>query len=196
MKLPKIFIFSGPGGAGKTVLINKLFDKKYIQSVFMKGITVTTRTKRPREKEGKDYFFVSKEEFLRLKKKKFFLESQKILDDYYGIPKLFYALAKAGKKHLILCIDVKGGMYLKKHLKAGRITTIFIAAPTEKELYRRMKKRAEGKEVIERRTMLAKKELQFSQYYDYVIVNKDIKKSLKKIEDIVKVNCDNPAVKK
>lgn len=180
----KIFILSGPGGGGKTTLINRLFRKGVIKDNFIKGISFTTREKRPAEEEGRDYFFVNKEEFLRLKKRKFFLECEKILDDYYGTPKFFYNMAKKGKKNLILCIDVKGGMYLKKNFKSGKIATIFIAAP-EKELYCRLEKRAEEKEVIKNKMELAKKELLAAKHYDHLIVNQDIKLSLKTLQAVL-----------
>ena len=185
MKQARIFIISGPGGAGKTTLLNKLFRKEQIQKSFMKGISITTRPKRPQEKDGKDYFFVSKEEFSKLEKKKFFLESQKILDDHYGTPKILYLLAKRLKKGLILCLDVKGAMYLKKSKRLGKIVTIFIGAPTEKDLYRRMKKRVEARDVAKRRVKLAKKEVQFSKRYDFLVVNKDIRSTLRKLEKII-----------
>ena len=185
MKNPKVFVISGPGGAGKTTIVKQLFLRERIKKDFIKGIAVTTRQKRPQEKEGKDYFFVEEEEFLRLKKKNFFLESQKVIENYYGTPKILYALAKREGKGLILCIDVKGGMHLKKGSKAKKVTTIFLAAPSEKELYRRMKKRSEGKRVIQKRVKLAKKELQFSKYYDYLVTNRNIKDTLKELEGII-----------
>lgn len=185
MKTPKIFIISGPGGAGKTTIVEKLFINEKVKESFIKGITVTTREKRPKEKEGRDYFFVDEEEFLRLKKNEFFLESQKVLDNYYGTPKILYVLAKKRKKNLLLCIDVKGGMWLKKSPKIKKIVTIFLAAPTNKELYRRMEKRSEEKKIIEKRVKLAKKELQFSKYYDYLVTNTDIESTVKELEGIV-----------
>ncbi len=185
MKTPQIFIISGPGGAGKTTIVEKLFTKEQVKKAFIKGITVTTRGKRPQEKDGKDYFFVGEEEFLRLKKRGFFLESQRVLDNYYGTPKILYVLAKKGNKSLILCIDVKGGMWLKKSSKAKKIITIFLAAPTKKELYRRMEKRAEEKKTIQKRVKLAKKELQFSKYYDYLVTNRNIKTTLNELEEII-----------
>lgn len=181
----KIFVISGPGGAGKTTLINKLFCEKDICDTCLKGITATTRPQRPDEREGKDYFFISEEEFGRLKKKKFFLESQQVLNYHYGTPKLFYALAKCKGKGLAIVIDVKGGMYLKRNFKSAKIITVFVAAPNEKELYARMKKRAESKGTIEERVKLAKKELQFSRYYDYVIINKNIRGTVKKLKEII-----------
>lgn len=181
----KIFILSGPSGAGKTTLLNKLFHKKFFQKYFVRGISVTTRQRRSQEEDGKDYFFVTKKEFLKLKSKGFFLESEKVLENYYGTPKYFYQRALRLKKSLILCIDVKGGMYLKKNLKAAKIITLFISAPTEKDLYHRLGKRVERQETIEKRIKLAKKELQFSKYYDRVIINKDINASLKALEKVL-----------
>ena len=181
----KIFILSGPAGAGKTTLLNKLFQKKVIKKNFIRAISFTTRAIRPQEKAGRDYFFISREKFLELKKKKFFLESQKVLSDYYGTPKYFYRRAKREKKNLILCIDVKGGMYLKKNFKIDTIVTIFISAQDRHELYRRLEMRVEKKDLIKKRLTLAKKELQFSKFYDYVIVNQDLKASLKTLETIL-----------
>jgi len=184
-KKTAIFVISGPGGVGKTTLLERLFKKKNIQNIFLRGVTITTRKIRPQEKDGRDYFFVSKKDFLRLKKERFFLESQKILGNYYGTPKIFHALAKAEGKNLILCIDVKGGLYLKKNYKAGRIITIFIAAPNQRELYLRMKKRDENKKVMRQRVRLAEKELCCAKQYDYLVTNKNIASTLKRLEEIL-----------
>jgi len=185
MKDPKVFVISGPGGAGKTTIVKQLFLRERIKKDFIKGITITTRKKRLQEKEGRDYFFIEEEEFLRLKKRKFFLESQKVLENYYGTPKILYALAKREGKSLVLCIDVKGGMCLKQDPKVKKVTTIFLVAPSEKELYRRMKKRDEKKGVIKKRVELAKKEVELSKYYDYLVTNRNIKDTLKELEGII-----------
>ena len=188
MKRPKIFILSGPSGAGKTTLLNKLFRKPQIHAKFIRAISITTRKKRFNEKEGRDYFFTSKKNFLQLKRKKFFLESQRILDNYYGTPKFFYEQALKNSKHLILCIDVKGGMYLKKKCKLGKIIALFIAAPSELDLLERLKKRVEKKKTIEERIKLAKKEMELSKDYDAVIINKDLRTCLHSLEKILLVN--------
>jgi len=185
MKNPKVFVISGPGGAGKTTIVEQLFVGEKIKKDFVKGVTLTTRKKRDQEKEGKDYFFIEEEEFLRLKKNKFFLESQKVLENYYGTPKILYSLAKRTGKNLILCIDVKGGICLKKDLTAKKIITIFLVAPSEKELYRRMKKRDEKKGVIKQRVELAKKEVELSKNYDHLVINRNIKDTLKELEEII-----------
>jgi len=185
MRNPRIFVISGPGGAGKTTIVEQLFSKEQIKKAFIKGVTITTRKKRPQEKEGKDYFFIEEEEFLRLKERKFFLESEKVLDNYYGTPKILYALAKREGKSLILCIDVKGGMHLKNNAKIKKVTTIFLIAPSEKELYRRMKKREDKKGAIKERVKLAKKELKFSKQYDYLVINRSVKNTVKELEEII-----------
>ncbi|MFA7676674.1 MAG: guanylate kinase [Candidatus Omnitrophota bacterium] len=184
-KQAKIFVISGPGGAGKTTLVNKVFQGEKFRESFIKGITVTTRPKRPQEKDGKDYFFVGKDEFQRLRAKGFFLESQKVLDNYYGTPKLFYDLAQVKKKDLVLCIDVKGGMYLKRNNKPDKIITLFIGAPTQQELYLRMGKRREVKENIKRRIELAKKEVKYAKLYDHTVTNKSIEKAAEQVKEIM-----------
>lgn len=188
LKEVKIFVISGPGGVGKTTLVKHLFKNKGVRDAFIRGISVTTRRKRPYEKEAEDYFFVTSEEFSRLKKQDFFLESQKVLNQEYGTPNLFYLLARKKNKGLILCIDVKGGMYLKKKVKAGRIVTVFVDAPTKEELYRRMKDRAETKPIMKEKVKLAKEELKVSSNYDFLIINKDLKMAVKELQKIVSVN--------
>ncbi|RKY31209.1 MAG: guanylate kinase [Candidatus Omnitrophota bacterium] len=186
MRKPKVFIISGPSGAGKTTLINRLFQKKFVKDNFLRGISFTTRKKRRGEKEGRDYFFVDEKSFKDLKKKGFFLETQKVLDDFYGTPRFFLEEAKRRGKNLILCIDVKGGKYLKSKLKKDKIITIFITVPHREELLCRLKKRKENSQNIKKRISLAKKELQFLKFYDYLIVNQNIRESVKKLEEILR----------
>jgi guanylate kinase len=185
MKKQKIFIFSGPGGAGKTTVVNELFKDEEIAARCMKAVAVTSRQKREQEVEGKDYFFVTKEEFAYLKARHFFLESEKVVDNYYGTPKLFQPIAARFKRDLVLCIDVKGGMNLKKKIKNSKIITIFVTAASEATLLKRMKKRCDEPRIIAARGELAKKELQFSKYYDYVIVNKALKTAVKAAKEII-----------
>ncbi|MDD4955709.1 MAG: guanylate kinase [Candidatus Omnitrophica bacterium] len=188
MKIPTIVILSGPSGAGKTTLLNKVFRKKSIKENFIRSISYTTRTIRPKEKNGRDYFFISKRKFLSLKRQGFFLESQRVLDNYYGTAEYFYEQAEKENKNLILCIDVKGGLYLKKKKKEGKIVTLFIAAPSELDLFKRLKKRTETMRTIQKRIALAKKEMKVSRLYDSIIINKDLSKSLKELEKVLLEN--------
>ena len=180
----KIIVISGPSGAGKTTLLNRLFLKKRVRSNFVRSISYTTRPRRAGEHRKKDYFFIHTEEFRRLIKKEFFLEYQKVLNSYYGTPKYFIQEAKRTHKGLILCIDVKGGMYLKNNLKRYKIVTIFISAPTTQELSQRLRKRGDAS-VAQERMALAKKELLFVKDYDYLIINQEIKESLRLLEAIL-----------
>lgn len=185
MIMPRIFIISGPSGAGKTTLLKRLFAKKYIKDNYLLAISCTTRIKRKGEGAG-DYFFMDKGEFLSLKKKNYFMETQKVLDNYYGTPKSFLIQACEENKDLILCIDVKGGKYLKNKHKKGKIITIFVKAPDAGELFVRLKKRKEAEKNINARIDLAKKELLSAGLYDYIIVNRKIEESVRNIEAILR----------
>ena len=165
-------------------MLNKMFLKRNIRSSFIKGISYTTRPKRPNEKNGRDYYFVDKKTFRKLIKDDFFLEHQKVLEDYYGTPKYFLERARSKGKDLILCIDVKGGMYLKKNVKRDKIVTIFISAPTAQELSQRLRKRGDFA-ILKKRIALAKKELQFVKVYDYLIINQNIKKAMSLLEAVL-----------
>ena len=186
MQPPAVFIFSGPGGVGKTTLVEALFKKPWAKKNLVRAISATTRARRPGEKNGKDYLFFTRAEFRRRKNAEYFLETERVLDNFYGTPRKFYTLAAAGKKSLVLCIDVKGAMHLKKTLKSGKITTVFIAAPKPKDLLARLKKRNEKRSIITKRIALAKQELQFIKKYDYVIVNRNVPKAVKEIEAVIK----------
>jgi len=185
MVKPKVFVFSGPGGAGKTTLVERLFNKKKVRANFIKSISATTRGKRPGEADGKDYLFLAKTDFLKKKKAGYFLETEKVLENHYGTPRFFWERAQKEGKGLVLCIDVKGGMYLKKTLKQSKIVTVFITAPREKDLFKRLNKRAENKKVIAERIALAQTELEYAGKYDYVVVNRAIKAAAAEIESIL-----------
>lgn len=186
MEKTTIFVFSGPGGVGKTTLVEKLFKKKWAKEKLVRAVSATTRSLRPGEKDGKDYLFISRPEFLRRKREKYFLESEQVLEHFYGTPRFFYDEAVKTKKSLILCIDVKGGMYLKKHPGGSKITTIFISAPRKEDLLARLEKRNEDKAVIKQRIALAKQELKFAKTYDYRVVNHKLDAALAEIELIIR----------
>jgi len=180
----KIVVISGPSGAGKTTLLKRIFLRRNIRNSFIKSISYTTRPRRRGEKNGRDYYFVDKKTFRALIKNNFFLEHQKVLGDYYGTPKYFLEEGRLGGKDLILCIDVKGGMYLKKNVKRDKIVTIFISAPTAEELLRRLRKRGDSV-IADKRVALAKKELQFVKVYDYLIINQNFKEALSLLEIVL-----------
>jgi guanylate kinase len=184
MKQGIVFIISGPGGVGKTTLVKKILLRKKIRNNFIRAITATTREKRPGEKEGRDYFFIPREKFVALREKRYFLENEEVAGNFYGTPRFLYERAKKEKKGLLLCIDVKGGIYLKKTLKDSRIVTIFITAPKQ-VLLERMKKRSDSPEKIRQRMALAKKEMEYLDKYDYVVENCELGFAVNRLCDVL-----------
>lgn len=186
MKKPLLFILSGPSGAGKTTLLDRLFRKKFFREHFLLAVSCTTRKKRPGEKEGRDYFFIDKKTFLRRKREGFFLETQKVVEEYYGTPAFFLQQARKEGKGLVLCIDVKGGRYVQRRVKDAHIISIFVSAPDRNELQARLKKRKEAPSVIRKRIDLAKKELHYLKYYGYLIINKNLSESVQDLEAVLR----------
>ena len=185
MKKGKIFIISGPSGSGKTTLYRKLLAKQKSKMKLAKSISLTTREKRPREKHGRDYFFVSLKMFRYKKRNGHFLETEKLSDNYYGTPKKnVLTLMKSGK-NVLLCIDVKGAGTIQR--KFPRAVTIFIKTASFSDLADRLKGRgSEGKASMKLRLRRARKELQEGEKYTYVIVNDDLRKAYIALETIMK----------
>jgi guanylate kinase len=188
----KVFVISGPSGSGKTTLLEKALKKRRIKARFFRVITYTTRQPRPGEVPGKDYVFIEKSEFLRLQRKKFFAESKNILGNYYGTP-FFMLIDEAQKKgkYPILCIDVQGAMDIKKHFGKNAVL-IFIMPPSVEELEKRLNKRgAENSVQIKKRLLLAQKEVKYANKYNYIIENKNIRKALESLSDVLLKEADD-----
>ena len=125
-----MFILSAPSGAGKTTLVKKISrNRNYIVSV-----SHTTRPPRPSEKNGKDYFFISKNNFKKLIKKKEFLEHAKVFDNYYGSSKKIIIKKLMQGKNIIFDIDWQGTRQIRNKKLKFDLTTIFILPPSKKEL--------------------------------------------------------------
>ena len=102
MKIGRIIIISGPSGSGKTTLYKKLLASRKLKDKVVKSISVTTRSRRSGEVDGRDYIFLKSEEFLQKREKGYFLESQKVFDSYYGTPaENVKKLLQAGKYVLL-----------------------------------------------------------------------------------------------
>ena len=179
----KIIIISGPSGSGKTTLFKKLLAKKELKKILVRSISVTTRSPRLGEVNGRDYIFVSTTVFM--KKRGHFLESEKVFDNYYGTPKKnVLTLIKAGL-HVLLCIDVNGAKHVC--LRFPKAVRIFIKTSSIEALKERLTKRgSEDDTVVNIRLTRAQKELREAKVYDYIIINDNLATAFKKLQFIVK----------
>ena len=175
-------ILSSPSGAGKTSLAKKLLKKN---KNFELSVSYTTRKKRPKEINKKDYHFISKKEFNTLKKRSFFIEWAKVFNNYYGT-----SLEKTKKinklgRDILFDIDWQGSRKIKKKLTNG-VISIFILPPSKKELTRRLNKRAQDpKDVVKQRLLNFKTELSHWKEYKYVLINDNLERTTNKIMKII-----------
>lgn len=178
-----LFILSSPSGAGKTTLVKKITRNKN----FSVSISHTTRLPRPTEKNGKDYFFISKNNFKRLIKNKKFLEHAKVFDNYYGSSRdLVKDKLKTGK-NVVFDIDWQGTRQIRNKKLDYNLKTIFILPPSKKELLKRLEKREKNNmRTVKRRMKEFKKDLSKWKEYDYVVINDDLKICYKKILNVIK----------
>ena len=175
-------ILSSPSGAGKTTLAKKLLkNNKNIEL----SISYTTRKKRPLEKNKKDYNFISKEEFERLKKKKYFIEWAKVFNNYYGTSFVNVKKINNKGKDVLFDIDWQGSRKIKKKL-GKNVVSIFILPPSKKELIKRLKRRAQDPDhIVKQRLSFYKMELSHWKDYKYVLINKNLSDTVKKIKTII-----------
>jgi guanylate kinase len=169
-----IVVISGPSGAGKSTIINNASE--HIGSFYF-SISTTTRLPRIGETNGKEYYFVTKEEFEDDIKEGNFLEYAKVHDNYYGTSLKPVTNALNDGKLVIFDIDVQGHKLVRE--KLSKITTsVFITPPSLSELEFRLKNRSlDNEENIKRRLENATKEIKSIKEYDYIIINDDIHKA-------------------
>ncbi len=179
-----ILIISGPSGCGKSTLLKKVY--KNIDDYYF-SISTTTRSPRKGEKDGVDYFFVSREDFEEDIKNDSFLEYAQVHGNYYGTSLKPIQKALDEGKLVIFDIDVQGHKIAREKLDAF-ITSVFITTPSLKELETRLKNRASDDiEVIEKRIENAKYEINHFQEYDYLIINDKIKKASTELISIANI---------
>lgn len=179
-----LLILSGPSGCGKSSLVNEVLKNN--NDIYF-SISTTTRSPREGEREGIDYFYISKEQFQEEIDEGLFLEWAEVHGNYYGtsIKPIEEALQEG--KLVIFDIDVQGHEIVKKRY-ASIMTSLFITTPNKEILKERLMNRATDKiEVIENRIINAKSEMARIEEYDYLLVNDDFKCALESFESIVKV---------
>mgnify|MGYP004478413953 FL=1 len=181
MKRGLLIVISGPSGAGKGTICHKILEDNPNISL---SISTTTRSKRGFEIDGKDYYFVSKEEFQKKIEEGKFLEYALVHSNYYGTDKSLVEKALEEGRDIILEIDIQGALKIKELIKDG--VFIFITPPSMKILLRRLIDRnTESKDQILERFKTAYKEINESTKYNYVVINDEIENAVKKIESII-----------
>jgi guanylate kinase len=164
-----LFVLSAPAGTGKTTLVRMLRSEF---PCVTESISCTTRPPRPNEVAGKDYHFLSEEEFQEKIAAGDFLEYAKVFGFHYGTSKAYVKEQQEKGKHVVLVIDTQGAMQLKGKIAA---TFVFISPPSFQELRERLfKRKTETAELIEQRLSWAKQEMALKERYDYHIVNDNL----------------------
>ena len=176
-----LYVISGPSGVGKTSIIDGVM-KRVNNVVF--SVSCTTRPKRPNEVEGRDYFFLDEETFMRMVERDEFLEWAVVHGYYYGTPRKFVEEQLRKNINVILDIDVQGAMTVMKKFKDA--VFIFVAPPSFDELKKRLLKRGtEQREDMIKRLEDAKKELEQIPKFQYLIVNVDLQESIDQLTSII-----------
>jgi len=178
-----MLVLSAPSGAGKTTLSKLLLQNDYH---LRSSISVTTRSKRPEEIDGKDYCFISIEEFKEMIANKEFMEYAEIFGNFYGTPKVTVEKVLEAGEDVVFDIDWQGH---KKLVGTARedVTSVFILPPSKYELYERLKSRHLNEEDMAKfRQERANDEISHWHEYDYVIINKDLDESLSKLLAILR----------
>ena len=181
---PKVFIVSGPSGSGKTTLCKKLLSHKEIKDSLVRSISVTTRARRKGESASADYKFLTQKKFMKMKKLGQLLEWEEVFGAYYGTPKKNVKDVLKKGKSILLCIDVKGAISIKKVFK--KAVTIFIMPPSMQVLKKRLGGRStETAKRLQFRLNKACWEMGFAKKYDYIIVNDRLAVASKALAAIV-----------
>ena len=179
----KLIIISSPSGAGKTTLCKLLLKK--MKNINL-SISYTSRSKRLNEIDGRDYYFVSMQKFLMLKKKNFFIETAINFKNYYGSPFKNITLSKKRKKHILFDIDWKGARKIRNKHNKDEIIDIFILPPSKSELKRRLIKRGrDNNKEINLRLSYAINEMKHYNEYKYVLINENVQKTVNQIKKII-----------
>lgn len=176
-----LFILSGPSGVGKGTVRERLFAKN---PNLQYSISATTRSMRPGEVDGKDYFFKTKEQFEQMIAERDLLEYAQYVGNYYGTPKAFVEKQLASGQDVFLEIEVQGAKQVKENFSGG--VFIFLMPPSLDELEKRIVGRGtESDELVMNRLQEAKNEMKMMNIYDYVVVNDTIEHAVENVQAII-----------
>ncbi len=183
MSNSKFIVIAAPSGSGKTTIVNKLLKEKNLNLSF--SVSATSRAPRNNEVDGLNYFFLSKDEFLKRIENNEFIEWEEVYENaYYGT--LISELENSSQKNLIFDIDVVGGLNIKKKFPKQTIT-IFVKPPSIDELEKRLISRnLDSDSSIKTRIHKAKDEILLADEFDYIVENNILETSYSKVLELVK----------
>jgi len=181
----KIFVLSGPSGAGKDAVLGPLFAAGTCPPRLRRCITATTRAPRAGEVDGVDYFFLAPEEFRKRVGEGFFLEHASYAGRSYGTPRWWVDKECEDGNDVLLKIDVQGALQVRE--AAPDAVLVFIAPPSLAELERRLRGRDPGADPADlaRRLAIAREELALAPRYDYLVVNEALERAVEDLRSIV-----------
>jgi guanylate kinase len=178
-----MFVLSSPSGAGKTTLTRKLLE---LDRNIRLSISVTTRTKRPGEREGVHYFFTTPDKFHAMREKGELLEWAEVFGSFYATPRAAVDKALKEGRDVLFDIDWQGTQQLREGEARGDLVSVFILPPSAPELKRRLHTRAQDSEAtIKKRMAMAADEISHWAEYDYVLVNDDFDACLGELQAIL-----------
>lgn len=178
-----LLIMSGPSGVGKGTVREELMKDKSLNLFY--SVSMTTRNMRPGEVNGREYYFVTKEDFMKQVAEDNLLEWAEYVGNCYGTPRDKVEAMRNEGKNVLLEIDVKGAENVFK--KVPDVVSIFIAPPSVEELRNRLKGRGtESDEVINNRVNAAAKELEYKGLYKHVVINDKLEDAVEEIRQIIK----------
>ncbi len=178
-----LLILSGPSGVGKGTIGRLLLERSGGKMDF--SVSCTTRAPRPGEEHGREYFFITDEEFDRMIENDEFLEYMNVFGrNHYGTPRAYVEERLNAGFDVLLDIDVNGAMNVKKNFPDA--VAIMLVPPSMKELRSRLEGRGtETREAVERRLAEAKKELAYMPRYDFIVVNDDLEAAVNECEGVI-----------
>lgn len=183
-KKGKLIVFSAPSGSGKTTIVHHLLEVK--KEVLDFSVSATSRERRGTEIDGKDYHFLSPEEFKKHIEADDFVEWEEVYkDNFYGTLKSEVERIWSEGKHAIFDIDVIGGLKIKEKFPEKTLA-VFVKAPSLEIMEKRLRGRdTESEEKIQVRLAKAEKELSFAGKFDYILVNDNLSQAQKEAEDVI-----------
>lgn len=180
---PFPLVLSAPSGAGKTTLARMLRERNPGRIEF--SVSATTRPPRPREKDGVDYHFVSRDEFLRMRDAGELIEWAPVHGNFYGTPRANVRRAQERGRHLLLDIDVQGARQIRE--KVPDAVSVFVLPPNGRVLVERLRRRGtEDPAVLERRLRNAEDEIRAAPEFEHVIVNDVLNEAVRALEEILR----------